>query len=94
VNAEKIRLMTQNYMTKYLMIGSLLVNLVFAGVTYEMGDLVENISTETCYPGNNVEWSLYDNFGNVNGGGYKVVWIILFSAASHVSQIESEFTEN
>ena len=94
VNTEKIRLMTQNYMTRYLMIGSLLVNLVFAGVTYEMGDLVENISTETCYPGNNVEWALYDNFGNVNGGGYKVVWIILFSAASHVSQIESEFTEN
>ena len=86
--------MTQNNMTKCLMTGSLLVNLVFAGVAYQMGDLVENMSTETCYPENNAEWALYDHFGNVNGGGYKVVWIILFSAASHVSQIEAEFTEN
>ena len=81
-------------MIKCLMTGSLLVNLVFAGVAYQMGDLVENMSTETCYPENNAEWALYDHFGNVNGGGYKVVWIILFSAASHVSQIEAEFTEN
>ena len=81
-------------MIKCLMTGALLVNLVFAGVAYQMGDLVENMSTETCYPENNAEWALYDHFGNVNGGGYKVVWIILFSAASHVSQIEAEFTEN
>ena len=59
-----------------------------------MDDLVENISTATCYPENNAVWSLYDHFGNVNGGDYQVVWVILFSATSHVSQIEAEFTEN
>jgi len=65
--------MIQINMTKCLMIGSLLVNVGFAGVTYEIGDLVDNISTETCYPENNAEWSLYDNFGNVNGGNYQVI---------------------
>ncbi len=79
---------------KKLIIGCLLANLVFAGGTYEIDDLVADISTETCYPENNNEWSLYDHFGNVNGGNYQVIWVILFSASSHVSQIEAEFTEN
>ena len=86
--------MIQNNMTKCLMIGSLLVNVGFAGVTYEIGDLVENIATETCYPENNAEWSLYDHFGNVNGGNYQVIWVILFNVSSHISQIEAELTEN
>ena len=81
-------------MIRYLIIGSLLANAGFAGGTYQMDDLVENISTATCYPENNAVWSLYDHFGNVNGGDYQVVWVILFSATSHVSQIEAEFTEN
>ena len=81
-------------MIRYLIIGSLLANAGFAGGTYQMDDLVENISTATCYPENDAVWSLYDHFGNVNGGDYQVVWVILFSATSHVSQIEAEFTEN
>ena len=72
----------------------ILINLVFAGGTYQINDLVENISNELCYPQSNAEWSLYDNFGNVNGGDYKLIWIMLFNASSHVSQIEAEFTEN
>ena len=86
--------MIQNNIIRYLIIGSLLANAGFAGGTYQMDDLVENISTATCYPENNAVWSLYDHFGNVNGGDYQVVWVILFSATSHVSQIEAEFTEN
>ena len=86
--------MLQNNIIRYLIIGSLLANAGFAGGTYQMDDLVENISTATCYPENDAVWSLYDHFGNVNGGDYQVVWVILFSATSHVSQIEAEFTEN
>lgn len=81
-------------MVKNIFTGILLANIVFAGGTYQTDDLVENISTETCYPNNNTEWTLYDHFGNVNGGDYQVIWVILFSASSHVSQIEAEFTEN
>ena len=72
----------------------ILTNLMFAGGTYQINDFVENISTELCYPQSDTEWSLYDHFGNVNGGDYKLIWIMLFNASSHVSQIEAEFTES
>ncbi|SVD13957.1 uncharacterized protein METZ01_LOCUS366811, partial [marine metagenome] len=50
--------MIQNNIIRYLIIGSLLVNAGFAGGTYQMDDLVENISTATCYPENDAVWSL------------------------------------
>jgi len=76
------------------MFGYLFVNVGFSGVEYETGDLIEDIAVETCFPENNAEWSFYEHFGDVNGGTYKVVWIILFNSSSHISQIEAELTEN
>ncbi len=71
-----------------------LSHVLVAVVSYRINDMVEDLSVQKCYPDNNDNWDLYNDFGNVNGGNYKVVWVILFDATNHVSQIEAEFTQN
>lgn len=59
--------------------------------TYKVGDQVADFTDSLCTQ--ELEWSLYDHYGDLNGGDYKVVWLVFFNKTSRRCQLEAAYTQ-
>ena len=61
------------------------------GQHYRVGDYVDNFSDSLCSM--NAQWSLFDYYGEVNGGNQNVIWLIFFNSSSRKCQLEASYTQ-
>jgi hypothetical protein len=59
--------------------------------SYKVGDYVADFTDSLC--STDAEWTLYDYFGDVNGGDYKVIWLVFFNTTSRRCQLEALYTQ-
>lgn len=61
---------------------TLAIGFLWSGIaaqTYSVGDVVSDFSMPICANGTG-DWTLYDYFGDQNGGNYNVIWINVFTS--------------
>ncbi len=64
-------------MFKRILFAILLSGIVFA--QYSVGDFVDDFTVPICANGTG-DFTLYDYYGDLNGGDYHVIWINLFTS--------------
>jgi len=62
------------------------------GQNYGVGDYVNNFTDSLCSKNNN--WSLFDYYGETNGGDPHVIWLIFFNTTSRKCQLEASYTQS
>lgn len=58
---------------------------------YKVGDYVSDFTDSLCTI--DAEWSLYDYFGDINGGDYNVIWLVFFNTTSRRCQLEAAYSQ-
>ena len=59
---------------------------------YKVGDYVADFTESLCTA--IAEWTLYDYYGDLNGGDYSVIWLVFFNTTSRRCQLEAAYTQS
>jgi hypothetical protein len=58
---------------------------------YKVGDYVADFTDSLCTA--SAEWTLYDYYGDLNGGDYSVIWLVFFNTTSRRCQLEAAYSQ-
>ena len=58
---------------------------------YKIGDYVADFTDSLCT--SDTEWTLYDYYGDLNGGDNRVIWLVFFNTSSRRCQLEAAYTQ-
>jgi len=76
----------------------IIILILLAGVyslsaeSYKIGDYVADFTDSLCT--SDTEWTLYDYYGDLNGGDNRVIWLIFFNTSSRRCQLEAAYTQS
>lgn len=64
---------------------------ILSAQTYKVGDFVSDFTDSLCSA--EEEWTLYDYYGDLNGGDYNIIWLVFFNTTSRRCQLEAQYTQ-